>query len=106
MESSRIALPIGSTLNRFIKSKQKQFPFATGELSQLLQDIALAGKVVDRKINKAGLVDIIEQAGGLAIDGKNAILEIKPKNIHQRVPLFLGSKVMVKEVMKILKENG
>lgn len=58
LESSRIDLPIGTTLDRFIKSKEKNHPHAAGELSQLLRDIALAAKVVNREINKAGLVDI------------------------------------------------
>lgn len=63
MERSRIALPIGITLDRFIKSKQDEYPGAAGELSQLLRDIALASKVVNREINKAGLVDIMGYIG-------------------------------------------
>lgn len=63
MERSRIALPIGITLDRFIKSKQAEYPQAAGELSQLLRDIALASKVVNREINKAGLVDIMGYIG-------------------------------------------
>lgn len=35
---------------------------------------------------------IAEQCGGRASDGKNRILDMKPNDIHQRVPLFLGSK--------------
>ncbi len=35
---------------------------------------------------------IAEQAGGAAIDGKGRILDIKPKDIHQRTPLIIGSK--------------
>ncbi len=34
---------------------------------------------------------IVEQAGGRSTDGKNRILEIEPKNLHQRTPLFIGS---------------
>jgi fructose-1,6-bisphosphatase I len=60
---SRIAHPIGSTLDRFIKNNQSHFPFASGELSQLLRDIALASKVVNREVNKAGLIDITGAAG-------------------------------------------
>ena len=62
MEHSRIADSIGVALDRFIKDKQEQFQFASGELSQLLRDIALASKVVNREVNKAGLIDIM---GGL-----------------------------------------
>ena len=35
---------------------------------------------------------IIEQAGGKATNGNNRILDIKPESLHQRVPLFIGSK--------------
>jgi fructose-1,6-bisphosphatase I len=63
MEKSRIDLPIGITLDRFIKSNQSQYPNAAGDLSQLLRDIALASKVVNREINKAGLIDIMGYVG-------------------------------------------
>lgn len=63
IESSRIAQSIGSALDRFIKNNQDQFQFASGELSQLLRDIALASKVVNREVNKAGLIDIMGSMG-------------------------------------------
>lgn len=63
IESSRIAESIGSTLDRFIKNNQDQFQYASGELSQLLRDIALASKVVNREVNKAGLIDIMGSLG-------------------------------------------
>lgn len=69
MEKSRIDLPIGITLDRFIKSNQSQYPNAVGELSQLLSDIALASKVVNREINKAGLIDIMGNAGAMNSGG-------------------------------------
>jgi len=37
------------------------------------------------------LAFIIEQAGGKATDGKRRIMDIKPHELHQRVPLFIGS---------------
>jgi fructose-1,6-bisphosphatase I len=63
IEASRIAHPIGITLDRFIKNNQDQFQFASGELSQILRDIALASKVVNREVNKAGLIDIMGPIG-------------------------------------------
>ncbi|GGK85461.1 class 1 fructose-bisphosphatase [Rufibacter glacialis] len=48
-----LALPVGTTLDRFIMRKQEQFPYATGELSQLLRDLALAAKIVSREITRA-----------------------------------------------------
>jgi fructose-1,6-bisphosphatase I len=63
IESSRIAQPIGTALDRFIKNNQDQFQYASGELSQILRDIALASKVVNREVNKAGLIDIMGAVG-------------------------------------------
>lgn len=44
------------------------------------------------------LAYLIEQAGGRATDGKNRILELKPKHFHERTPLFLGS---IDDVLKL-----
>lgn len=70
METSRIALPIGTALDRFIKNNQDQFQYTSGELSQLLRDIALASKVVNREINKAGLIDIMGAMGSQNTGGE------------------------------------
>jgi fructose-1,6-bisphosphatase I len=69
IESSRIALPIGTALDRFIKNNQTQFQYASGELSQLLRDIALASKVVNREVNKAGLIDLMGAVGSQNMAG-------------------------------------
>lgn len=53
-----------TTLNEFILDKQADFPFATGELSRILNDIAVASKIVSRDVRKAGLVDHILGAQG------------------------------------------
>jgi len=71
MEDSRIALPIGTALDRFIKRFQDDFAYATGELSQLLRDVALAGKVVNREVNKAGLVNLAGSIGSENIQGED-----------------------------------
>ena len=46
---------------------------------------------------------IIEQAGGLASDGKERILNLKPKGSHQKSAIFIGSNDMVKNVMSLMK---
>mgnify|MGYP001423300369 CR=1 FL=1 len=69
IEKSRIAQPIGTALDRFIKRNQDQFQYASGELSQLLRDIALASKVVNREVNKAGLIDIMGAMGSQNMAG-------------------------------------
>lgn len=50
---------------------------------------------------------IVEQAGGRAIDGKRRILNIEPKSLHQRVPIYIGSESAVNMVEKFLaSEDG
>lgn len=58
------------TLGQFIIEKQSHFPFAKGELSRLLRDIGIAAKIVNREVNKAGLVDILGNAGKSNVQGE------------------------------------
>lgn len=51
------------------------------------------------------LAYIIEQAGGVASDGKNRIMEIDPTELHQRVPYFVGSKDLVEKAESLMKEE-
>ena len=69
-ENSRIALPVGSNLDRFINTNQEAFKYATGELSQLIRDLAYAGKVVNREINRAGLAGITGAYGTENVQGE------------------------------------
>jgi fructose-1,6-bisphosphatase I len=46
----------------------------------------------------APLAMIAEQAGGYATDGRQPILDIQPKSLHQRVPLFIGNTDVTKKV--------
>jgi|TARA_B110000238_G_scaffold196081_1_gene236251 fructose-1,6-bisphosphatase I len=59
-----------TTLDEFIINKQDDFPFAGGDLSRLLRDIGFASKIVNREVNKAGLVDIAGAAGSENIQGE------------------------------------
>jgi D-fructose 1,6-bisphosphatase (EC 3.1.3.11) len=58
---------------------------------------------LDAKIEKQGgklrimyeanpMAFIVEQAGGAATTGRRRIMEVQPTGLHQRVPVFLGSK--------------
>jgi len=58
------------TLNEFIIERQTDFPYAKGELSRLLTHIALAAKVVNREVNRAGLVDILGATGDVNVQGE------------------------------------
>jgi fructose-1,6-bisphosphatase I len=59
-----------TTLNDFITLKQKDFPYAKGELSSLLHHLGTAAKMVNKKISKAGLVDLIGSSGDINIQGE------------------------------------
>ncbi|CAH8627426.1 unnamed protein product [Heterobilharzia americana] len=52
----------------------------------------------------APMAFIMEQAGGMATDGRIPILDIQPQNIHDRSPIFLGSKEDVGELMNIIEK--
>ena len=58
------------TLGQFIIEKQADFSWAKGELSRLLRDIGIAAKIVNREVNKAGLADILGDAGTTNIQGE------------------------------------
>ncbi|MEJ6808530.1 MAG: fructose-bisphosphatase class I, partial [Saprospiraceae bacterium] len=51
------------TLDEFIIRRQKEHDDATGSLSRLLRDIGIASKIINREVNKAGLVNILGVEG-------------------------------------------
>lgn len=59
------------TLGEYIIEKQEDFQYSTGELSRIINSIRLAAKVVNFKVNKAGLVDIVGAAGEQNIQGED-----------------------------------
>lgn len=69
-DKSGLACAVGTTLDRFIKLKQDDFSFASGELSQLLRDIALAAKIVNREITRAGLSNNGGSFGQVNVQGE------------------------------------
>lgn len=58
------------TLNEFIINRQAEHPEAKGDLSRLLHHIGVAAKIINKKINKAGLVDILGKAGSVNVQGE------------------------------------
>ncbi|MDV7103328.1 class 1 fructose-bisphosphatase [Vibrio sp. TH_r3] len=48
------------------------------------------------------LAFIAEQAGGLAIDGANRILDLDPKELHERSPFFVGSPSMINKLQNFV----
>ncbi len=70
---------------------------------------------IDSKIKKAGgklrlmyeanpMAMLVEQAGGLATTGRARILEIEPTQIHQRVPVMMGSRHEVERIIELHKK--
>lgn len=66
------------TLDEFVIRKQTEYPYARGDLSRLLRDLGLAAKVVNREVNKAGLVDILGSAGTTNVQGE----EVKKLDVY------------------------
>jgi fructose-1,6-bisphosphatase I len=58
------------TLDEFTLQQLRDFPHATGELSNLLRDIGLAAKRINVEVNKAGLVDILGDTGATNVQGE------------------------------------
>ncbi|MEN9347844.1 MAG: hypothetical protein RLZZ77_1355 [Bacteroidota bacterium] len=58
------------TLSEFIMERQADFPYASGDLSRLLADIGIASKIINHKVNKAGLQDILGAVGTTNIQGE------------------------------------
>ena len=61
---------LGITLTRHIYEEQQVHPAATGEFSDILNQIAWAAKVISREVNKAGLVDILGYTGERNVQGE------------------------------------
>jgi fructose-1,6-bisphosphatase I len=59
------------TLDEFTIQQLRNIPHATGELSSLLRDLGLAAKRVNVEVNKAGLVDILGDAGSINVQGED-----------------------------------
>jgi fructose-1,6-bisphosphatase I len=99
-------------------SEDKQRPYSARYVGSLVADFhrtLLKGGVfaypADKKsasgklrlmYEAAPLAMIAEQAGGSASSGKERILEIVPDQLHQRVPLFIGSKGDVEDALGFL----
>ena len=48
---------------------------------------------------------LMEQAGGCASDGKINILDVQPTSIHQRCPIFMGSRDDVNDVIGLYTKH-
>lgn len=62
-----------TTIERHILEEQQSHPEATGVLTALLYDLALAGKVIASKTSRAGLAEILGRSGGINIHGEEVM---------------------------------
>ncbi len=60
----------GTTLTRHLMEQERQHPGATGDVTGLLVQMALAAKIISREVNKAGLVDILGLTGEQNVQGE------------------------------------
>lgn len=100
------------TVEQFIIESQEGIPDASGEFSELLRDIILASKLINREVNKAGLVDILGITGKHNVHGEQVKkLDVFAHNelIHA---LRMGGECSVlgseeaEDIIPIAKSNG
>ncbi|RLC99098.1 MAG: class 1 fructose-bisphosphatase [Chloroflexi bacterium] len=87
------------TIGRHIIEQQRTHPEATGVLSDLLYDIALAAKIIARETTRAGLVEILGLAGKVNVQGENQMkLDLFANEAMVRMNSYTGRlAVMVSE---------
>lgn len=79
------------TLDEFIIRRQNDFSYATGELTGLLRDIGVAAKIVNREVNKAGLINILGVHGTDNVQGEE----------QQKLDIYANEKLI-----ECLKNSG
>jgi fructose-1,6-bisphosphatase I len=72
------------TIERFIIEEERQVPDATGQLSGILYDLALAAKMIANKVRSAGLVDILGSHGEENVQGE----------IQQKLDVFANETII------------
>ncbi len=90
------------TIERHIVEQQRAFPEATGVLSNLLYDIALAAKIIARETTRAGLAEILGLAGKVNVQGEQQMkLDVFANEIIIRMNNYTGRlAVMASEEME------
>ncbi|GAB4530828.1 MAG: class 1 fructose-bisphosphatase [Anaerolineales bacterium] len=73
LNNHAIHSPKITTIERHILEEQRHFPEATGALTGLLYDLALAGKLIASQTTRAGLVQILGKAGNINVQGEEVM---------------------------------
>ncbi len=58
------------TIDRHISEQERKYPGASGALSDVLYQIALAGKIINREVNRAGLINLLGKTGDTNVQGE------------------------------------
>lgn len=77
---------LGTTITKKIMEEQRHFPGATGDFSGMLYELVVALKVIAYEVNKAGLMNILGQAGTTNIQGE----------IQQKLDVFANTTIIQK----------
>ena len=85
-----------TTIERFILDQERGHPEATGEMTNLLYDIALAGKVIAGAVRRAGLVDVLGSAGNVNVQGEE----------QQKLDVFRANGRVHREHEELFTENS
>ncbi|WP_029489704.1 class 1 fructose-bisphosphatase [Aquimarina agarivorans] len=106
---------------KYCQEEKEDRPYTSRYLGSLVSDIhrnmirggvymySSSSKLPDGKLRLLyecnPIAFIAEQAGGAASDGYKRILDIKPTELHQRIPFICGSKNMVKKVEDFMSKS-
>ncbi len=90
-----------TTLDDFIIKRQKEYPSAKGEFSRLMHHIGTAAKMVSSKINRAGLADVLGEAGHINVQG-----EVQQKMDVYADEVFTGSLLSSGECCGVASEEN
>jgi fructose-1,6-bisphosphatase I len=81
--------PRALTLSQFILQQEHRHPEASGEFTDLLMEIALAAKMINRLVIRAGLVDIVGETGEENVHGEK--VQRLDRYAHETLHRLLGS---------------
>ncbi|KIP09487.1 hypothetical protein PHLGIDRAFT_126234 [Phlebiopsis gigantea 11061_1 CR5-6] len=114
--------PVINYLNSIKYPTNGKSPYSARYIGSMVADVhrtLLYGGIFgypDDKKSKSGKLRLLyeafpmafltEQAGGVATTGRGRILDIQPTSIHERCPVFLGSRDDVNDVIKFYEEDS
>jgi len=109
-------------IKEYVKSKKKGKPYGCRYIGSMVADVHRTLKyggifmypaTADAPKGKLRVLYecmpmafIMEQAGGVATTGTKPILDIEPKGLHERSPIFLGSREDVGDLQKIIDKHA